>query len=60
MSRYNYTDDELELLKVLKMQEQQLHDLENEEREAAERIATVTDAMNILAARKGIDMPEPS
>ncbi len=60
MSRYNYTDDELDLLKVLKMQEQQLHDLEKEERESAERIASVTDAMKELAARKGIDMPEPS
>ena len=56
MSRYNYTEDELDLLRVLKMQEQQLKELEADTEEDKNNLELLERDAKILATRLGVDI----
>lgn len=56
MSRYNYTDDELDLLRVLKMQEQHLKELEDKTEDDKEDLERLEKDAKELASRLGVDI----
>lgn len=56
MSRNSYTDDELQLLRILKMQEQRLHELKNDSDSNADKLDSLEKEATELADRLGVDI----
>ena len=56
MSRYDYSDEELEMLRVMKMQEQQLQSLQDSSNDNDERLAALEKGVTELATGIGVDV----
>lgn len=57
MSRYNYTEEELEMLRVLEMQKQMLENLESDEHCTREKIEDAEEVVKKILTERGIDVP---
>ena len=57
MSRYNYSDSEKDILKVQKMQEEQLKTLEESIQTETNELLAIRKRIEILAKKRGVEIP---
>ena len=56
MSKYDYSDSELELMKVLKMQEMELSATSEAINETSDSIAKIKEDISAMACARGVDI----